>query len=204
MKAHINLVSGRMSLVYFSVFVLLWQSSKSMAQNPDEIQYRFTQTDTSYAFYGRFKLAANPECLLAVCFNPDDLVKLAPDAKEVTLTGQGDNWNRLRYTYRKFLFFENTTLWQRHLDEEKLRVDFSLVRSENNRAIMPEVKSSSGFYQINPENDHVLVEYYQSCIISDGSLSGFYIDSMKTEAISFLLRFLEYAHDHCTKEQSDN
>ncbi|MCU0369784.1 MAG: hypothetical protein MUC31_00055 [Bacteroidales bacterium] len=203
-KSHKSLIPGRMPLVYLSVFVFLWQSTSSLAQEPEEIQFLFTQTDTSYTFDGSFKLVADPECLLAICFNPDDLIKLAPDAKGVTLTGQGDNWNQLRYTYRKFLFFENTTLWQRQLDEEKLRVDFSLVRSENNRSVMPEVRSSSGFYQINPENDHVLVEYYQSCIISNVSLSGFYIDSMKKEAIRFLLRFLEYAHDHCKSEQSGN
>ena len=196
----------RLILAVFSVMVLLWPTTiipfPVIANQEDEIHYHFTQTDSGYSFYGSFKLFADPKCILAICFNPDDLIKLAPDAKEVTLTGQGSDWNQLRYTYRKYLFFENSSVWNRQLDEDRFRVDFSLVWSENNLSIMPEIVSSSGFYQISLENDLVLVEYYQSCIITEVSLSGFYIDNMKKEAASFLQRFSEYAGDHCNVSKS--
>lgn len=202
MNLHKVMLLARIAFMFFHVLVFGWQVTTILAQATDEIHYTFTQTDTSYIFYGNFHLSADPKCLLDICFDPEHLIELAPDAREVTLTSQGSKWNQLRYTYRKYLFFENTSLWDRQLDEDKLRVNFSLAWSENNLSVMPHIRSSSGFYQITPENEYSLVEYYQMCIVTDISLTGFYIDNTKKEAINFLHRFSAYARDHCNMSKS--
>jgi len=75
-----------------------------MTANGNDIHYTFTQTDSSYSFYGSFSIAADPKCLLRISFNHMHIQALAPDAKEVLLIDSGSNWNRISYTYQKYIF----------------------------------------------------------------------------------------------------
>lgn len=164
----------------------------------NDVQYKFTQTDSSYTFYGRFIIHADTECLLQIFFNYEHIRALAPDAKEVLLTDEGDDWNKIHYTYQKFNYFENKSLWHRKLDKENQRVVFTLISSENNKTIMPEMISSSGFYQAKQRGNDIIVEYYQQCKITKSSITNMYLSRVKKEAIQFMKRFSKYTNKKCS------
>jgi len=202
-KYHQKLLVSNLTLVGFSVLVLSWQNSTIPAKEENDIHYRFSQTDSSYTFYGSFEINADPKCLLEITFKYEHIAALASDAREVTLIEQGRNWNQIRYTYRKYVIFENSTAWHRKLDEENLRVDFSLLWSENNQSIMPRIISSSGYYQIIPGGDPIIVEYFQYCRLTEEPITQFYLDRVKKEAIDFMHHFAAYALEHCKSSSSN-
>ena len=105
-----------------TVLVILLIPPTSLAQIPSPIHYKFTQTDSNYTFYGSFKIKADPECLLDILFNYKHIKALAVDAKEVVLIDQGKNWNQISFTYQKYIFFKNKSIWHRVLHEEDKRV----------------------------------------------------------------------------------
>ena len=80
--------------------------NKLFTQESNDIKYEFTQTDSSYTFYGSFRIKVPPKCLLDISFNYNHIKALALDAKEVRLIDQGSNWNQISYTYRKFFFLK--------------------------------------------------------------------------------------------------
>ena len=196
------MILGKIKIWFTIVLLIGIIPLKIYVEEPDDIQYQFTQTDSSYIFYGSFRINANPECLLEISFNYKHILALAPDAEEVRLIDQGNNWNRISYTYQKFTFFKNTTVWHRILNEENQRVEFTLVSSENNLSIMPRMTSSKGFYQIKQQGEYSIVEYYQQCQLREGLITKLYLDSAKKEAIKFLHRFFKYADSFCNKSES--
>ena len=174
------------------------------AEETNDIQYKFTQTDSSYTFSGSFKIKANPNCILDMFFYHEHIRALAPDAKEVLLMDQGSDWNQISYTYKKYIWFVNKSVWHRNLDKKKQRVDFTLISSENNKTIMPRMTSSSGFYQINKQGGDIIVEYFQQCQLTKSSITNLYLNRVKKEAIQFMHRFSEYAKTICSDSLSNN
>ncbi|MBN2480418.1 MAG: hypothetical protein JXB19_01660 [Bacteroidales bacterium] len=179
-------------LILFSIIPV-----KPFSQQIDNIQYTFTQTDSGYAFYGSFISEADAGCLLEICFEYEHIRALASDAQEVLLIDQGENWNRILYRYRKFIWFENESSWHRKIDPEKQRVDFTLLSSINNSKIMPMMLSSSGFYQVSVQDTGSLVEYHQQCTLSESPLTRIYLDRAKVEAVRFIYYFSEYLNEYC-------
>ncbi|MCD4735199.1 MAG: hypothetical protein K8R53_04090 [Bacteroidales bacterium] len=196
------MILGKIKIWFTILLLIVIIPLKICVEEPDDVQYKFTQTDSSYTFYGSFRINANPECLLEISFNYEHIRALAPDAEEVRLIDKGNNWNQISYTYQKFTFFKNKTVWHRVLNEENQRVDFTLVSSENNLSIMPRMISSKGFYQIKQQGEYSIVEYYQQCQLSEGLITKLYLDSAKKEAIKFLNRFLKYADTFCNRSES--
>lgn len=180
-----------------TVLVILLIPPTSLAQIPSPIHYKFTQTDSNYTFYGSFKIKADPECLLDILFNYKHIKALAVDAKEVVLIDQGKNWNQISFTYQKYIFFKNKSIWHRVLHEEDKRVEFTLLSSYNNRKVMPQILSSSGFYQIHKEGEFYLVEYYQECQLTEHGVTKLYLQRAKKGAIKFMHVFSEYAVSFC-------
>jgi len=92
--------------IWFKILpiVVLLIPMKIYSEEPDDIQYKFTQTDSSYIFYGSFKINANPKCLLEILFNFEHIRALALDAKEIQLIDQGNDWNQISYIYQEFTF----------------------------------------------------------------------------------------------------
>jgi hypothetical protein len=174
------------------------------AKETNDIQYKFTQTDSSYTFSGSFKIKANPNCILDLFFYHEHIRALAPDAKEVLLMDQGGDWNQISYTYQKYIWFVNKSVWHRNLNKEKQRVDFTLVSSENNQSIMPRMISSSGFYKLKKQEKYIIVEYYQQCQLTKSPITNLYLNRAKKEAIQFMHRFLEYANTICSDSLSNN
>jgi hypothetical protein len=193
---------GKIKIGFTIVLFIVLIPLKLFAQEPNDLKYEFTQTDSSYTFYGSFKVNADPKCLLEISFDYKHIRALAPDAKEVQLIDQGSNWNQISYTYQKFGIFENKTVWHRILNKKKQRVDFTLLSSENNRTIIPRMISSSGFYQIKHQKEYLILEYYQQCQLTKELITKLYLNKAKEEAIKFIHRFSEYARAFCINSTS--
>jgi hypothetical protein len=198
------MILGKIKIWFTVVLVIVIIPLKIYAEEPDDIQHKFTQTDSSYTFNGSFKIIANPKCLLEISFNYKHIRELALDAKEVELIDQGINWNQISYIYQKFAFFKNKTVWHRILNRENQRVDFTLVSSENNNTIMPLMISSSGFYQIKQQGEYAIVEYYQQCQMTKELITKLYLNRARKEAIKFMHKFSEYARAFCKNSTATN
>jgi len=198
------MISDKTKIWFIIIFFVSIIPIRFFAQDSDDIEYKFTQTDSSFTFYGSFKIMVNPKCLLEISFDYEHIRALAINAKEVQLIDQGNNWNRISYIYQEFLFFRNQTVWHRTLNEENQRVEFTLMSSENNLTIMPQMISSSGYYQINEQEEYQVVEYYQQCKITEKLITKLYLNELKDEAIKFMHRFSEYAFAYCTDSTSTN
>ncbi len=191
------MILRKITIWFIIVLVIVIIPLKMYAEEPDNIQCRFTQTDSSYTFSGSFKINTTLKCLLEISFYYKHIRALALDAKEVQLIDQGSDWNQISYTYQKFTFFKNKTVWHRILHAENQRVDFTLVSSENNRTIMPRMISSSGFYQFEQQGEYFIVKYYQQCQITEESITNLYLNRVEKEAIKFMHKFYEYASTFC-------
>ncbi|MEN8119471.1 MAG: hypothetical protein ABFS35_03955 [Bacteroidota bacterium] len=189
------LVKNKIWWIIVLVFVFI--PVKKYAQESKGIQYKFTETDSTYSFLGSFKTRAEPGCLLEMCFNYEHIRALGVFAKEVLLVDEGSGWNQIAYHYQKFIIFENKSVWHRKLNEEKQRVDFTMVSSKNSHSVMPCMVSSSGFYQVRQQGTCQIVEYYQECQLTTAVITSLYIDIMKNEVIKFMYRFSDYADTHC-------
>ncbi|MFC2087561.1 hypothetical protein ACFLSA_05335 [Bacteroidota bacterium] len=174
----------------------------TVTDEKENITYQFTSTDSGYSFYGSFNISSKPECLLEICFEYEHIRALAPDAQEVILLDQGKNWNKISYTYLKFLYFENKSVWYRILDEENQKVNFSLVSSENNRSIMPQLISSDGYYQLKQQGKSFLLEYFQQFQITEARITKLYLNRVKKEAIKFMYGFFQFTKEHCSDIKS--
>lgn len=196
------MILWKINMWFTTLLVIVLIPMNLLAQDHNEVKYKFTKTDSSYIFYGSFKIKANPKCLLEIAFRYKHIRALSPDAKEVKLIDQGRDWNQISYTYQKFTFFLNKTVWHRILNEENQRVDFTLLSSENNLSIMPRMISSSGFYQIKQKGDYSIMEYYQQCLLTEVFITKLYLNRAQKEAIKFMHKFSEYTRAYCINSAS--
>jgi len=125
-----------------------------------EFDYEFIQDGNCYSFRGSFIVQAKCDCLIDVVYNFEHISKYATDAESVEFVRQGENWNEVNYTYRKYLIFENKSTWRRTLKRDEQKVVFEMLSSQNNLTIMPKLLSSTGYYQIKPEKEGYRVEYF--------------------------------------------
>ena len=178
-------------LIWMSVPVLIFGSSI------EELQYHFSQDDSSYSFRGSFIVEAELDCLLSLVYDIEHISEFASGAKSVELIRQGDNWNMVSYTYRKFIFFENRSTWRRTLNRDSQELVFEMISSENNLRIIPEMLSSKGYYRVNPDDEGYRLEYFQECRLNPDDIKDSYIKTVKKEAIEFLHEFREYVEKTC-------
>jgi len=162
-----------------------------------EFDYEFTQEDTYYSFRGSFIVKAESDCLINLIYNFKSISEYALGAQSVELIQQGDNWYDVYYTYRKLFVLENKSTWRRTLKQDEQKIVFEMLSSKNNLKIMPEVISSTGYYQIIKEKDRCRVEYFQECLLKPGFFKSAYINEAKQEAIKFLHEFKKYIERKC-------
>jgi hypothetical protein len=162
-----------------------------------EFEYEFMQEDTSYAFRGSFLVHAESNCVIDLIYDFHNLSEYTLGAQSIELIQQGENWYDVSYTYRKFFVFENTSTWRRTLKPDEHKIVFEMLSSENNLKMMPEVLSSTGYYQIIQEEEHCRVEYFQECLLEPGLFKRAYISEAKQEAMKFLHAFKTYLERKC-------
>ena len=81
--------------------------------------------------------------------------------------------------------------------QDEHKVVFKMISSQNNLNIMPDMISSSGYYQLENERDSCRVEYFQECEFKSGLLKSIYINNAKKQAIKFLYVFKRYLEGAC-------
>jgi len=181
--------------------LLLWICVPGLiyADSGEDLNYDFYQDDSSYSFRGSFVIEAELACLKSVVFDFEHVAKYAYKAKKIKSVRKGDNWNEISYTYRRYVFFESQTNWHRIFYPERNRLIFELVSSENNLRIMPDIISSSGYYQISPSENAYRMEYFQECHLNTDHIMDSYLRTVRKEAIEFLYEFREYIEKTCLK-----
>ena len=161
------------------------------------LDYNFIQNNNYYSFRGSFIVKAEFDCLINVIFDFEHISKYTSGAKSIEITRQGENWYEVTYTYRKLIIFENESTWRRTLKQNEGNVIFEMISSKNNLNIIPDVLSSTGYYQVKPEKECHRVEYFQECKLKPGILKNTYINQAKKGAIKFLREFKEYIERTC-------
>jgi len=174
-----------------SLPILLYERKKK------ELDYEFIQYNTSYSFRGSFNVKAKPDCLINLIYNFKNISKYELGAKSIELVRQGENWYDVTFIYRKLLIFKNKSTWRRTLNWDEHKVVFRMISSRSKLNIVPEMLSSTGYYQINPEKEACLVEYFQECKLKPGLFKNTYINKAKKEAIRFLRVLKEYMERTC-------
>lgn len=167
------------------------------SQEKGDIQYNFDINNTSYSFYGSFKIDANPQNLLNLQYQYNHIVALAPGAKKITLIGEGQNWENLKYIFEQKPIYRSETIWHRIVDRNNSRVEFELLSSKKSNSLMPTFLSSGGYYQITQKEGFVLVEYFLQCQMAEANLTGFYLYILKKKATNFIYLLYDYAKENC-------
>ena len=163
----------------------------------EDLKFDFHQNDSSYSFRGSFVVDADPDCLITVILDFEHISKYASGAAAVEMLRQGNNWTEVSYTYRRFIFPENTSVWRRTLYRDRNELVFEMISSKNNLKIMPEVLSSSGYYRIRNVENGCRMEYFQQCNLNTDFLKKTYIKSVRKEAVEFLTGFRDYVEKTC-------
>lgn len=194
---HSNII--KMKNFYNGILIALLSLRIILSGNQkNEFDYEFIQEGNSYSFLGSFIVQAEQDCLIDVIYNFEHISKYTAGAESIELVQQGENWLEVTYTYRKFLIFENKSTWRRTLRWDENKVVFEMRSSENNMSIMPQLLSSTGYYQLKPEKEGCRVEYCQECQLKTGLLKTAYMNQAKKDAIKFLREFKEYIEITCS------
>lgn len=172
-------------------------SSLAYSQKNDDIYYSFTQTDTTYSFFGRVKINADANCAMNICFNYTHIKALALDANNVELIEEGADYNKIKYTYELRPMFRNESWWSRTIDRKNQKVSFTLMFTINNSFLMPRMKYSSGYYKINQTNEGTWVEYFQYSKLTKSKLTSLYLNLLQKKAVDFLRLLQAYSQKHC-------
>jgi len=185
-------------LSFFTFMIALMVQLPLIAADPEDIQYKISQTDSTLTFYGSFRTNSSPDCLFEIFLNYNHIKALASDGMEVQLVDQGNDWNLIRYKFRRFIFFENISEWQRKIDRENQVLNIKLVSSVNNQTAMPGMISSSGFYKVREQGDGIIVEYHQCCQLTKTLFTELFIKILRNEAIHFIEKLAEYSNENCS------
>ena len=159
--------------------------------------HEFLRDDNSYSFRGSFHVCADPECLIQVIYKFEHISKYTSGARSIEIIREGDNWYEVRYVYRRYIIFENTSSWRRILKQDEQKVVFEMISNESNLDILPEILSSNGYYQITPGEKSCRIEYYQECTLKKGFFRESFIKRAEDEAVEFLRVFLDYIGKTC-------
>jgi len=179
------------------IVILLCFSIILYGSKKKELDYEFIQEDTYYSFRGSFFVKAEPDSLINLIYDFKNISKYASGAKSIELVRQGENWYEVTFTYRRLLIFENRSTWRRTLKRDEHKIVFEMISNRNNLNIIPEMLSSTGYYQIRPEKEGCRVEYFQECKLKPGLLKNIYINKAEKEAIKFWGVFKEYIERTC-------
>jgi len=190
-------MNKKKKFIHVILFVLLSLSVVFSDDQNDNLKIEFIQNGNHYWFRGCFIVRATSECLMDVMYNFKHLSEYAIGASSIEWVRNGDNCYEVTYTYRIFVIFENKSTWRRTLSNEEQKVIFEMISSENNISLMPQLLSSSGYYQIKREQVGYQVEYFQECTVKPGPLKNSYIAMAREKAHEFLSELKKYIEETC-------
>ncbi|MBN1155944.1 hypothetical protein JXB12_13585 [candidate division KSB1 bacterium] len=182
-------------LIVFSIPHLLLSDIGSI----EGIHYQFHRTDSCYSFRGSFSIDGDYECLIRILYDFAHLKNIITSADSIVLIRQGEDWYDVRYTFKKF-FITNASIYRKSLKSEEHKVTFTMISSQQNTNLIPNVSASSGYYRITQDSTGYVIEYYQEFIMSTRFLRGFYVRTAKKESLRFMLNLREYLERMCVVE----
>jgi len=173
-----------------SLPIILYGSKKK------ELDYEFIQDDTYYSFRGSFIVKAELDCLISILYDFKHLVNIESSAKSIVLLREEENWYEACHTHKK-LFFKHESIWRKTLKLDEQKVVFEMISNKQNTDLLPKVLYSTGYYQVELEEEGYKVEYFQECKLESALLKGIFINKAKKEAIKFMLELKEYIEKTC-------
>lgn len=185
------------SLAFIFIFLIIYDGPLAFECNAQHQQYEFIKKGTYYAFDAKIAVKADPECLLVEIFQYENILKYTPGTPEILLGNRSGNTYEITFLYVKFIFFRNESTWQRKMIKEESRIEFSLLTETSSPGLIPEVKSSGGYYQLIPGDTGCIVHYFQECELEEGIMTEKYIKEAKKEALEFLRMFRKFVDERC-------
>jgi membrane protein DedA with SNARE-associated domain len=160
------------------------------------VAYELFRDGNLYTFRGSFLTFSDPDCLLDILYDFDHLRKFVTCPNSFSLLQKGDNWHSFCCTYR-VLLSENKLIYRKTLKKEELRVTFEMIAGRQNIKLIPEVLSSSGYYEIMPKKDGYQVVYFHQDRLSPSFCRDIYLYLAKKEAVKFLQELKNYVEKEC-------
>jgi hypothetical protein len=185
-------------LIITILSILLCSPGVALAQKPEanNVFYEFSQSDDRYTFYGSFFTMSDPDDLLHILYDFEHLTKFVTSADLIVLLRQGRNWYEVGYVYRKLLL-ETKFTFRKTLIREKQKITFELIACEQGDPTFPKILSSSGYYEIIPEEKGFRVTYYEEVRMGSKLSNGVYSLMAKKEAVKFIQTLKKYVERKC-------
>lgn len=181
----------------FLCILLAW-TSPGHAERPDlnGMSYELSRNGNLYTFHGSFRTPSGGDCLLSILYDFDHLRKFVTSPNAFSLLQKGINWYDFCCTYR-VLHSENKLIYRKTLKREEQKVTFKMIAGRQNIKLIPEVLSSSGYYEIRPEKDGYQVIYLHQDRLSPSFCRELYLYLAKKEAVKFLQGLKNYVEKEC-------
>ena len=162
----------------------------------EKLDYEFVREENYYSFRGRIAVKTDLDCLINILYDFKHLASIESSANSIVLLREGENWYEACHIFKE-LFYKHESIWRKTLKREEKRIVFEMISHKHNSGLMPEILSSSGYYQIKPEEEGYKVEYFQECTLKSALLKSAYISRAKKEAIKFMRELKEYIEKTC-------
>ena len=177
--------------------LLFWVSPHPTGtQDLNGVCYELSRDGNLYTFHGSFRTFSDRDCLLNILYDFDHLTKFVTYPNAFSLLQKADNWYDFCCTYR-VLLSENKLVYRKTLKKEERKVTFEMIAGRQNIKLIPEVLSSSGYFEILPEKDGHQVVYLHQDRLSPSFSRDIYLYLAKKEAVKFLQELKNYVERQC-------
>ncbi len=183
---------------YYKIFMLILLSLPVILFGSDtDYDYEFVREDSCCSFRGNFTVKAEPDNLVELIYDFDKIKEYTVTVKSLELVRRGEDWYEVAFTYQDLLVFENQSIWRRTINRAEKIIVFEMISSWNNSNIIPELLSSTGYYQFKPAKEGCLVEFFQECRLKPGLLNEAYYNKAEKDGIKFLSVFKDFIEQNC-------
>jgi hypothetical protein len=186
----------------FFAFLLLyilicWPSTGYTERHASNgVSHELSQDGDLYTFRGSFLVFSDRDCLLDILYDFDHLRRFVACPNSFSLLQKGNNWYDFCCTYR-VLHSENKLVYRKTLKKEERKVTFEMISGRQDIKLIPEVLSSSGYYEIMPEKDGYQVVYFHQDRLSPSFCREIYVYLAKKEAVKFIQGLKTYVERKC-------
>lgn len=165
-------------------------------RNDNVVRYEEAREGGELVFSGSFSLAADPDRVLQVLFDPDHLVRFMTIPSSVEILERGDEWQRVAYRYHAFLV-PMRAVFVRTLKRADRRIDFEMQENRPQLPLLPRVASYRGHYQLEPRVNDCHVEYHQRLSVSPWPAALLLARRSRRDLVSFLQSTKLYLAELC-------
>jgi hypothetical protein len=173
--------AGRVAALLFAVAIA---ASGPASALPVEGSQAFIQHGQHYTFTFEFVVSASPDEVLDALYPFPSLQQYSRTASEVELLDQGNDWQRVRFTYTTWLWSMSTT-FRREIDRPNHCIRFQMLDAERTGLPVPLPIASSGEYRLDPVDGGVRVTFLQRAETADSLLLRAWMARARSEATLF-------------------